>query len=320
MRWPFSSWLRGASGRDDPAPGADADAPSAERDAAPGPSVRGPGAEARRAAWRDLPAVQRTVGAAPLTAPSTAFARDLASRDAPDPILRPLGHDVTADGPAGLVSGIAVPLVQRALAVPGSRATPALPSPAAPARGRPTAQRGSTTVAALPLRGATDAGHESIAHGSGLEEALAEVRADAALDVRPVAARMPRFARCPLPGRRRHRPRSRRLALGTPQLLLRPSRWHGSFVPPARPRSRQCCPVPSSLRPSYRTPRSRERRNRRPDRTGHSSPRPFPLPPTPPATSSRGGPSGSPGAWASARRSPARRRRRCGRPAVPTCP
>ena len=110
MRWPFANWLRGAPGRDDPTPGASMAARSA---ADPEPGA-GPGSVSRPAAWRDLPPLQRAVGAAPLTAPSAVFARDLASRRTPDPMLAPLGHDVTADGPAGLVSGIAVPLVQRA--------------------------------------------------------------------------------------------------------------------------------------------------------------------------------------------------------------
>ena len=146
MRWPFANWLRGAPGGDDTSPGASAAAGSA---AAPDPGP-GPRAALRQAAWRDVPPLRRAVGAAPLTAPSTAFARDLAGRRAPDPMIGPLGHDLTADGPAGLVSGIAVPLVQRAPSGSGGRPVPALPAPAAFERGRPTARRTVTSVAAWP--------------------------------------------------------------------------------------------------------------------------------------------------------------------------
>ena len=156
MRWPFIDWLRGAPGRDDPAPGAPETMPGAPETApsAAPDRVAGPRVEPRPAAWRELPPVQRTVGAAPLTAPSMTFARDLSSRREPPPILGPLGHDVTADGPAGLVSGIAAPLVQRASAGSVPPASPPLPS--APARSRPTLQRAVTTVAALPPRGPAD--------------------------------------------------------------------------------------------------------------------------------------------------------------------
>lgn len=173
MRWPFMNWLRGAPGRDDPAPDALESAPGALESvpfAAPDPAADAR-VEPRPAAWRELPPVQRTFGAAPLTAPTTAFARDLASRREPDPILEPLGHDVTSDGPAGLVSGIAVPLVQRTSAGSHPRANPPLPSPLAPARGRPTLQRGVTTVAALPPRVAAEPTAAAAHDASALEDA-----------------------------------------------------------------------------------------------------------------------------------------------------
>lgn len=153
MRWPFMNWLRGAPGRDDPAPGAsEAVPPPASPPAAPdqGP---GPRVATRPAAWRDLPPVQRATGAPPLTAPSAAFVRDLAGRHSPDPMLAPLGHDVTVDGPAGLVSGIAVPLVQRTRPGSDAAAAPALPAHAAPGRSRSTAQRTVTSVASAPPGG-----------------------------------------------------------------------------------------------------------------------------------------------------------------------
>ncbi|MDR3545804.1 MAG: hypothetical protein P4L30_08590, partial [Candidatus Limnocylindrales bacterium] len=114
MRWPFRSWLRGTAGLEDDSPGAPGTSmpgtstPEADTDAGAPPA-----GEARPAAWRELAPVQRAVGETPVTAPSTAFARGLAGRRVPEPMLAPLAHDMTADGPAGLVSGIAVPLVQR---------------------------------------------------------------------------------------------------------------------------------------------------------------------------------------------------------------
>ena len=175
MRWPFMNWLRGAPGGDDPAPGAPEAAPAEASDFRPGARV-----EARPAAWRELPPVQRTVGDVPLTAPSTAFARDLASRRAPDPILRPLGHDVTADGPGGLVSGIAVPLVQRAPSGSEPQVTQPLPKPMVPGRGRPTTQRAATTVATLPGRGVPGTGPGSSVDAPRPEDAGHDMPVDAA--------------------------------------------------------------------------------------------------------------------------------------------
>ena len=89
----------------------------------------GAGLPARPAAWRSLPPIQRSVGAAPLTAPAVPFGRALAGTRPPDPILRPLAHAVAADGPAGLVSGIATPLVVPAGAVVTSTGHGVLPAP-----------------------------------------------------------------------------------------------------------------------------------------------------------------------------------------------
>ncbi len=166
MRWPFANWLRGAPGGDDPSPSASVGAGSV---GAPAPG-QNPRAAARPAAWRDAPPLQRAVGEAPLTAPSTAFARDLAGRRTPERMLAPLGHDVTADGPAGTVSGIAVPLVQRAPLGSGGRPVPALPPPAAPGRGRPTPRRAVTSVATMPAGHAT----ERATDAAVLQEAAAD--------------------------------------------------------------------------------------------------------------------------------------------------
>ncbi len=166
MRWPFTKWLRGAPAGDDPSPGASEPAGSA---VAPEP-VPGPLAMARPTAWREAPPLQRAVGAAPLTAPSAAFARDLAGRRTPDPMLVPLGHDLAADGPAGLVSGIAVPLVQRAPSSSDGRPVPALPAPVAFERGRQTARRSVTPAAAWP----PSDGVESATTAAAPEETAAE--------------------------------------------------------------------------------------------------------------------------------------------------
>jgi len=73
-----------------------------------------------RPAWRDLPPLQRVVGAAPLVAPNAAFESRLASSRPAPLALAPLGHERGLEAPAGLVSGIAAP-VQR---------TPSSPMPA----------------------------------------------------------------------------------------------------------------------------------------------------------------------------------------------
>jgi hypothetical protein len=169
VRWPFANLLRGARGGGDPTPGPGEGARSpAEPDPGSGPS-----SVVRPAAWHDLPPVQRAVGVAPLTAPSADFARSLAGRRAPEPMLAPLGHDVTVDGPAGLVSGIAVPLVQRAPSGPAERPVPVLPAPPAAGRGRPTARRTVTSVAAWPPSDAAD----KTADSPTLEGTSAETRA-----------------------------------------------------------------------------------------------------------------------------------------------
>src|ERR1700690_2372825 len=131
-----------------------------------------PAGEARPAAWRELAPVQRAVGETPVTAPSTAFARGLAGRrgpepmlaplapacrragpgrGVPEPMLAPLAHDMTADGPAGLVSGIAVPLVQRQASGADPRPTSAMPAAAAADRARSRPRGTLTTVARLPM-------------------------------------------------------------------------------------------------------------------------------------------------------------------------
>ena len=92
-----------------------------------------------RPAWRDLPPLQRVVGAAPLVAPNAIFESQLAS-SRPAPIaLAPLGHARGLEAPAGLVTGIAAP-VQR------------IPTSPMPASVRPT--RAGRTAEAVQRSGA----------------------------------------------------------------------------------------------------------------------------------------------------------------------
>lgn len=59
-----------------------------------------------RQEWKQLPALQRTIGEHPLTAPPAAFAADLVTHQDPSVTSGPLGHDVTREAPAGLVLGL----------------------------------------------------------------------------------------------------------------------------------------------------------------------------------------------------------------------
>src|SRR6266446_4628529 len=85
MRWPFSF------GRS-PAP--------VESSAPPRPQRE----------WATLPAIQRAVGEPTLTAPTAQFVDSLAGTHDPDLSLEPLGHHVSLDGPAGIVSGLVRPV------------------------------------------------------------------------------------------------------------------------------------------------------------------------------------------------------------------
>ncbi|HYN47966.1 MAG TPA: hypothetical protein VER83_03820, partial [Candidatus Nanopelagicales bacterium] len=141
MRWPFSLLFRGDR---------DASAAADAGVAGSGAPGAGPGSDpaadapSRPAAWPSLPPVQRTIGDAPLTAPAVPFGRELAGLRPPERFLRPLAHDIAADGPAGLVSGIATPLVTRG-------APPAAPADHVelpPPRG---VQRRARTVSGAPV-------------------------------------------------------------------------------------------------------------------------------------------------------------------------
>jgi hypothetical protein len=66
-------------------------------------------AAAAAPAWRDAPPMGLLPPLRPAT-PSLAFASSLPSRRPSQRMLEPLGHDVAADGPGGLLFGIATPL------------------------------------------------------------------------------------------------------------------------------------------------------------------------------------------------------------------
>src|SRR6266545_912770 len=67
------------------------------------------GAEPRRPVheWASLPALQRVVGGPELTTPTAAFVQSLAGTHDPELSLETLGHHVSLEGPAGLVTGLA---------------------------------------------------------------------------------------------------------------------------------------------------------------------------------------------------------------------
>src|SRR6266480_1965556 len=59
--------------------------------------------------WAGVPPIQRIVGAHPLTAPSDQFSDDLATHHDPSVTKDTMGHQVSADAPAGLVLALARP-------------------------------------------------------------------------------------------------------------------------------------------------------------------------------------------------------------------
>ena len=91
MRWPFGR--RSTSTDRATAPGS-------------GPGMS-PAAARPHDAWRSLPAVQRTIGGPPVVAPAAPFADGLATRQAPDLALAPLGHEVSPLASPGVLIGLA---------------------------------------------------------------------------------------------------------------------------------------------------------------------------------------------------------------------
>ena len=207
MRWPFSLLFRGD--RDAPAA---ADGPAGGAVAPAGGSTRVPAPSLRPAAWKGLAPVQRTVADAPLTAPAGPFARGLASRRAPDPILRPLAHDVTADGPAGLVSGIASPLV-----VPATAAAVHPEAAVLPVGGGAAHRRSRTvSVARSPLAGGSPAGSgDDGGEASVLPAPLIRELPVAGTSAPALAATRVAAPTAPEPARPHARPTAQRAMAGT---------------------------------------------------------------------------------------------------------
>ncbi len=77
-----------------------------------------------RSEWREVGALRPSFRADPGIRVQR-FGDDLAGSHRPEPILRPLGHERTADGPAGLVTGLARLVVARV--VTGTGGTQSLP-------------------------------------------------------------------------------------------------------------------------------------------------------------------------------------------------
>jgi hypothetical protein len=62
--------------------------------------------------WTGLPPIQRLIGEHPLTAPSDRFSDDLATHHDPSVSTEPMGHQVSADAPAGIVLALARPAIR----------------------------------------------------------------------------------------------------------------------------------------------------------------------------------------------------------------
>ena len=59
--------------------------------------------------WTGLPPIQRLIGEHPLTAPSDRFSDDLATHHDPSVSTEPMGHQVSAEAPSGIVLALARP-------------------------------------------------------------------------------------------------------------------------------------------------------------------------------------------------------------------
>ena len=101
LPWPF--------GRRSPSEG-----PSSAATEAGAAGVRpvdaGPSTSTPTRAWAALPPIQRTVGSAPLVAPSAPFLDDVPGHRPLPPMLQPLGHDAGPSGPPGLVVARSYPV------------------------------------------------------------------------------------------------------------------------------------------------------------------------------------------------------------------
>ena len=98
--WPWGSPGTESAGTSEPA--APRATPTPEPAPAPAP------APVQRAAWQDLPPLQRTMTPTPPIAPLDTFTSSLATAHDPS-FLAPLGHLIDPDGPSGHVDGLARP-------------------------------------------------------------------------------------------------------------------------------------------------------------------------------------------------------------------
>ena len=125
--------------------------------------------------WRALPALARVLGSQP-TADSRGFVRTLPSRWQQAAVLAPLGHDVTARAPGGLVSGLGRGLEpsisgpaarQRPVPAPGDLATATGPTPIDNGLPRPSRFRLARPHrrSAAPLPGQARPGPEPVLQG-----------------------------------------------------------------------------------------------------------------------------------------------------------
>ena len=106
--------------------------------AAAGDGAQSPNAHpVGRSEWRHIGTLRPSFRADPGVRVQR-FRADLAGSRLPDPILRPLGHERSADGPAGLVSGLTRPVISRVVAgLEGSGSLPMIIRRAAPAADTP---------------------------------------------------------------------------------------------------------------------------------------------------------------------------------------
>ncbi len=254
LPWPF--------GRRTPS---DGPSPAAPEGATPSASSTPTTTPPPTGAWTSLPPIQRTVGDAPLVAPSAPFLDEVPGHRPLPPIVQALGHETGPSAPPGLVlakstavpsltSGAPMPVQRRtAAASPAAPETWSEPEPVAEARraGAPPADRDArgdrraAPATADPGTGGHDAGGAAVERArsayrlAGGHVALAGRSRNRAcpLPSRPLAGRV-RVA--PAAGRSTPRPGPRHPAWGRrwrrsprrPPPLRRPRRRGTPSAPP----------------------------------------------------------------------------------------
>ncbi|MFL5677007.1 MAG: hypothetical protein ACJ77X_05135, partial [Chloroflexota bacterium] len=151
LPWPF--------GRGTTSGASDSEPPDAQGAAAlPSPSTTAASRDAApTGAWASLPPIQRTVGPAPVVAPSAPFLRDVPGHRPLPPIVQPLGHESAPSAPAGLVVAHAttVPALTSQASMPTRHVqrratTPAPESPWSPPDEAPEAVSGAAGTPVEP--------------------------------------------------------------------------------------------------------------------------------------------------------------------------